>query len=290
MALGDLDADGVNDLISTSSSAQGHRQLRIHWGTGDGRFSGLVQTPDNTAGAYPATVADLNLDGRSDVIAGVAPHPGETFALGNSFRNVAFRHAGAPPNSGLTAGPVTVGDFDDDGGPDIAYPNQGKMVVKTGAMPETTITSGPAGSTEDPTPTFSFSADVPGTTFECALDNRPWEPCASPFTVPPLAPGDHEFRVRAVGFMTDPTPAVRRITVLPPLSSGPPDGEADNEPALLELSVLRTRIPRSASGLVRHGAGGRVRCTADCVVHLEVIARGSAPGGWASPARSAATR
>ena len=188
---------------------------------------------------------------------------------------------------------MTVGDFDNDGGPDIAYPSQGKTLVKTSAMPQTTITSGPADVTNDSTPAFAFSADIPWTTFDCALDERPWEPCASPLTVPPLDVGVHDFRVRAVGFLTDPTPAKRRFTVLPRLSGDPPvapvppippDGEADNEPAL-ELSVLRTRIPRSASGLVRHGAGGRVRCTADCVVHLKVIARGSAPRrmGFAGP-------
>ena len=43
---------------------------------------------------------------------------------------------------------------------------------------------------------FRFSADEPGSTFECRLDKRPFKPCLSPFKRT-VAPGRHNFRVRS---------------------------------------------------------------------------------------------
>ncbi len=64
--------------------------------------------------------------------------------------------------------------------------------------PETTIDSGPSGPTNDRTPTFTFSSDDPGASFECRLDRRRWTQCDSPLTLGPLADGPHVLRVRAV--------------------------------------------------------------------------------------------
>jgi hypothetical protein len=75
--------------------------------------------------------------------------------------------------------------------------------------PDTTITSGPLGSTSDTTPTFVFSSSEPGSTFQCQLDNGPFVPCSSPFTTPQLSPGPHTFQVRAIDASgnVDPSPA-----------------------------------------------------------------------------------
>jgi glucose/arabinose dehydrogenase len=54
--------------------------------------------------------------------------------------------------------------------------------------PQTTITDGPAASTEDTTPTFAFAASETAT-FECRTDGGAWEACASPATAGPLAVG-----------------------------------------------------------------------------------------------------
>ena len=78
------------------------------------------------------------------------------------------------------------------------------------APPDTVIVSGPSPVTRDRTPTFSFSASRPGTTFECSLDDGPFLPCSSPFTAPAsLRAGPHVFRVRArdASGNVDPTPA-----------------------------------------------------------------------------------
>ncbi|MDP1850190.1 MAG: PQQ-like beta-propeller repeat protein, partial [Solirubrobacteraceae bacterium] len=45
---------------------------------------------------------------------------------------------------------------------------------------------------------FTFTADKPGSTFECLLDRIGWAVCESGIRYAGVAPGEHEFRVRAV--------------------------------------------------------------------------------------------
>ena len=68
------------------------------------------------------------------------------------------------------------------------------------APPQVIIGSGPrqGGHTNDPTPTFSFSASEPGSTFECHLGQNPFTPCTSPQTLAPLADGGHKFAIKAI--------------------------------------------------------------------------------------------
>ena len=81
--------------------------------------------------------------------------------------------------------------------------------------PDTTITSGPAAPTNDPTPTFSFSSSESGSSFECKVDSGAYAACSSPRTVAHLADGSHTFYVRAMDAVgnVDPTPATRSFTV-----------------------------------------------------------------------------
>lgn len=80
-----------------------------------------------------------------------------------------------------------------------------------------TITSGPAdGSrTNDSTPTFSFSATEPGSTFQCKLDEGSFNACTSPKTLAVLSDGSHTFSVEASDPTgnTDASPASRNFTV-----------------------------------------------------------------------------
>jgi hypothetical protein len=93
--------------------------------------------------------------------------------------------------------------------------------IEDSAPPETSIDSGPAGPTDDPTPTFGFSSEA-GATFECRIDAGEFSTCASPHTTAPLADGPHGFEVRATDALgnADPTPASRSFTV---------DTEADTQ-------------------------------------------------------------
>lgn len=80
--------------------------------------------------------------------------------------------------------------------------------------PNTTITSGPTGSTTDNTPTFGFKSTEPGT-FQCKVDGASFTSCTSPKTTPPLSVGSHTFSVRAIDHAghVDPTPATRSFSV-----------------------------------------------------------------------------
>jgi Tol biopolymer transport system component len=83
--------------------------------------------------------------------------------------------------------------------------------------PDTTITGGPAAgsTTADNTPTFDFTSDEQGSTFECSVDGAPFTSCTSPHNTGPLADGAHLFEVRATdpSGNTDATPASRRFTI-----------------------------------------------------------------------------
>lgn len=81
--------------------------------------------------------------------------------------------------------------------------------------PNTTISSGPAGITNEDGPSFGFTSDEPDSSFECRLDAAAFSACSPPRAYSKLPDGDHTFRVRATDpeGNTDPSPATRRFTV-----------------------------------------------------------------------------
>jgi hypothetical protein len=81
--------------------------------------------------------------------------------------------------------------------------------------PNTTISSGPNGPTNDATPTFAFDSDEAGATFSCRTDSGAWTDCSSPWTTTALDDGDHSVSVRAgdTAGNTDESPAERSFTV-----------------------------------------------------------------------------
>ena len=94
--------------------------------------------------------------------------------------------------------------------------------------PDTTLSSGPSGTTGSRAATFAFASNEAGATFECNLDGAGFGACASPVGYSGLADGAHAFAVRAVDAAgnVDTTPATRAWTVdvTPPdttLASGP---------------------------------------------------------------------
>ena len=92
--------------------------------------------------------------------------------------------------------------------------DMGAYEVQDNLAPDTTITSGPAGLTNDATPTFGFSSET-GATFECKVDAAAYAACTSPLTTGVLAEGAHTFSVRARDAATnlDTSPATRGFTV-----------------------------------------------------------------------------
>ncbi len=99
----------------------------------------------------------------------------------------------------------------------------GRMVVQRSrpadiTPPQTTIVSGPVGSTRDTTPTFGFSSNEAGSTFECRIDTAAFASCSGPgnnHTPPALKLGSHTFAVRAIDSARniDATPASRSFSV-----------------------------------------------------------------------------
>jgi hypothetical protein len=79
---------------------------------------------------------------------------------------------------------------------------------KKGA-PRTTLRGRPGKKIHDRTPTFRFSSNEGGSTFQCKLDGKPFKGCRSPFTTKRLSFGKHTFRVRArdKSGKLDPSPA-----------------------------------------------------------------------------------
>jgi predicted outer membrane repeat protein len=83
------------------------------------------------------------------------------------------------------------------------------VLVFDDGSPETRIDAGPAPTTDSRDATFRFSSDEADATFECALDGGDFADCTSPRDYKGLAPGLHEFQVRAKNpaGKTDATPA-----------------------------------------------------------------------------------
>jgi hypothetical protein len=75
--------------------------------------------------------------------------------------------------------------------------------------PTAALTSAPSSLSSSSAATFAFSADEPSS-FDCALDDRGFEPCSSPATYHGLGDGQHAFTVRARDAVGNLSPAVSR--------------------------------------------------------------------------------
>ncbi|WP_240357922.1 Ig-like domain-containing protein [Myxococcus vastator] len=95
-----------------------------------------------------------------------------------------------------------------------ATPASRTWTVDTSA-PDTSIVSGPSGTTSSANAAFTFTATESPATFECSLDGATFAACASPTSFTGLAEGTHSFAVRArdTAGNVDPTPATRSWTV-----------------------------------------------------------------------------
>ena len=124
-------------------------------------------------------------------------------------------------------------------------PAQRSFTVDT-TPPQTTIDSGPEGPTNDSTPSFTFSADEAGSTFQCRVDSATFTPCSSPYTAASLADGAHSFEVRATDGAgnVDPTPASRSFDVDTTAEPGVTLPET-TLPERLPQKLLRCSNPKS---------------------------------------------
>ncbi len=106
----------------------------------------------------------------------------------------------------------------------------GAVEVDTTA-PLVTLIPGQPPLTNDQTPSFTFSSNEPGTTFECRLDSPAGTPCTSPLTLGVLADGDHTLEVVGTDIAGNSSSALHAFTVdtTPPqttIDSGPTGAES----------------------------------------------------------------
>ena len=140
-----------------------------------------------------------------------------------------------------------------DGSPPVL---QDSFMYTTGscgsAGPETTITAGPTGLTNQTSATFQFTSSENNSTFLCSLDGSPFSPCSSPVAYSGLQDGNHTFQVKAVDQAgnQDPSPASRAWTIdtTPPAITGTtPVNGANEVPTNTKVSVALSERADPAS-------------------------------------------
>jgi hypothetical protein len=147
--------------------------------------------------------------------------------------------------TGTTAGRDTISACLDSDGDGACGPTEvtarARVDYEDPIQPKTLIDSGPADEAllANGTPTFTFSASAPGSTYACRVDTDAFAPCTSPVTLD-LGDGEHTFEVRATDLdeNTDASAETRTFTVdtVAPqttIDTGPADGASisDSAPA-----------------------------------------------------------
>ena len=154
--------------------------------------------------------------------------PNQVTFMGGSGRN-AYLLANSSAGKGAASDGLDVGILSGSTAPAPPPP------ASDTTAPETTIASGPTGTTNDNTPTFAFSSSKANSVFECRVDSGSWVNCASPWTTAALSDAAHSVSVRAtdVAGNTDASPATRAFTVdtTPPADTTPPDTTITSGPA-----------------------------------------------------------
>ena len=225
VAAGDFDADGRTDVVLTNEQSPGRRS----------GISVLLNPQDITPPNTTITGGPTGPTNQAPTFTFTSSEPGSTFAC--RVDDATFSACSSPRTpAGLADGPHTfeVRATDAAGNADPT-PASRTFTVDTVA-PDTTITGGPDGPTNDSTPTFTFTSSEAGATFECRL-NDSFVPCTSPFTSDGVGDGDHTFQVRArdVAGNLEESPASRSFTLdrNPPttsITSGPSGVTGDSTP------------------------------------------------------------
>jgi hypothetical protein len=144
--------------------------------------------------------------------------------------------------------------------------------------PETTINSGPTGTTSSTSASFTLSSSEAGSSFQCRLDSGSWEGCGSPASYGGLASGAHTFEARAIdpAGNTDPTPAVRGWSV--EREAAP----SERAPPAEMFQTLRPTSYEIVQGDVYRRRGKLRRLYRNDRRRLEVLADARHSGGYRS--------
>jgi hypothetical protein len=172
-----------------------------------------------------------------------APTGNYTVANGVYQRN--FLYGRALVNTSTSQQNVSLGGtFYDENGQAMTQinlaPSAGAVLTSL-PFPQTTISSGPAGSTTSTSATFNFSSPASGATFNCTLDGGAPAPCTSPASYTSLAEGAHVFTVDASTSATGFGPEAAQswtVDITPPTTTllSAPSGTTTSTTATLSFS------------------------------------------------------
>ncbi len=131
--------------------------------------------------------------------------------------------------------------------------------------PDTTIASGPSGTVNSASASFTFTSTQPNSTFKCGLDGAAPSDCTSPQDYTNLSDGQHTFTVEAINSSgsVDPSPDSRKWTV-------------DTTPPETTINSAPSGITRDNSASISFSAseqGSTFKCSLD----------GAAPSDCTSP-------
>ena len=119
LAAGDLNGDGVPDLVAIDSHAGTDSTVTVLLGRGDGTFRPQQTFPAQTGPGYPFStvyLADLRRDGKTDLIVSGSNATKVTVFQGNGDGTF---QPGVDYTAGRLGGGLAVADIDGDGTPDI---------------------------------------------------------------------------------------------------------------------------------------------------------------------------